>query len=558
MKKILSLVLTLSFVAALLGGFAATEVKAAESYALYFDTDQGKLLKAAVVDGDVSFIGEYTGQSGKWSILGNTLTLNGFNFETTTMMALNLPEDAKVVIADGSTNTIKTTATEAGMAIICMGNLEISKPSSGKGTGVLNLSAVNAKIAAAINTNGTLTVNGITLNATAGKQGVSLNGAGIAAMVLVAQNATINATFNSVTDESEVFGAALLLRNTDDPTVENDFINSVITLKSTVRAYQSESSTISETAVVATGSTNLNAKESDYSNSLELKPVVFEATTYQEYFIGDKLAKVVKLQPPYTAVTNITNVPKQVYVSDTLKLSGTIVPTAATNSTITWKLKDAGTTGAKLRSGKLTFTNSGTVKVQATIKNGKTRTSDYTKNFTIKVTYQPSKSQTYSISGLNYKVTANNDPSAIEVTVTGLAKEKKNATTLTIPKTVKIKGNTCKVTSIAERAFDKCRTLKTITIGDNVKVINKRAFTKCSSLESITIGKGLTELKSHAFCGSRNLKTITIKSTKLNTVGNLHTFNSVGATVKVPETKIKAYKKLFEIQDNTGIKFKRI
>lgn len=80
------------------------------------------------------------------------------------------------------------------------------------------------------------------------------------------------------------------------------------------------------------------------------------------------------------------------------------------------------------------------------------------------------------------------------------------------------------MTVIASNAFKSNKTLKTVTIGANVKTIGKKAFYGC-----------------------KNLKTLVVKTTKL-------TSKSVGAsaftgsyakmTVKVPAKKYNAYKKL--------------
>lgn len=100
----------------------------------------------------------------------------------------------------------------------------------------------------------------------------------------------------------------------------------------------------------------------------------------------------------------------------------------------------------------------------------------------------------------------------------------KSTKSFTIPDTVTIDGTVYKVTVITSNAFKSNKTLKTVTIGTNVKTIGKKAFYGC-----------------------KNLKTLVVKTTKL-------TSKSVGAsaftgsyakmTVKVPAKKYNAYKKL--------------
>jgi M6 family metalloprotease-like protein len=89
---------------------------------------------------------------------------------------------------------------------------------------------------------------------------------------------------------------------------------------------------------------------------------------------------------PFVAVTDITDVPAAATATLPLTLTGTVVPASANNQTITWSIVNAGTTGATI-SGTNTFntTNSGTATVLATINNGSSPTSNYTKEFTITV-----------------------------------------------------------------------------------------------------------------------------------------------------------------------------
>jgi hypothetical protein len=89
--------------------------------------------------------------------------------------------------------------------------------------------------------------------------------------------------------------------------------------------------------------------------------------------------------PPYVAVTNITSVPTAATTGVALTLIGTVVPTNATNKTIVWSISDAGTTNATISGGKLTATAAGTVKIKATIANGATASTPYTKDFDIVV-----------------------------------------------------------------------------------------------------------------------------------------------------------------------------
>ena len=94
------------------------------------------------------------------------------------------------------------------------------------------------------------------------------------------------------------------------------------------------------------------------------------------------------VQPPtpaFVAVTDITGVPTTATAGTALTLTGTVAPATATNKTITWAVKTQGTTGATITGSTLNTTAAGTATVTATIANGKTATTPYTKDFTITV-----------------------------------------------------------------------------------------------------------------------------------------------------------------------------
>ena len=92
-----------------------------------------------------------------------------------------------------------------------------------------------------------------------------------------------------------------------------------------------------------------------------------------------------------------------------------------------------------------------------------------------------------------------------------------------IPATVKVKGVSYKVTSIAKNAFKNNKKLKKVTIGANI-----------------------TSIGANAFSGCKVLKNVVVKSTKLKTIGK-NAFKGIQkkAVIKVPAKKLKAYKKLF-------------
>lgn len=86
----------------------------------------------------------------------------------------------------------------------------------------------------------------------------------------------------------------------------------------------------------------------------------------------------------------------------------------------------------------------------------------------------------FVVAGQSYKVTkAGKEVSFISA--------KKNAKNISVPATVKSKGITYKVTSIAAKAVKNNKKVKSVIVGANVKKIANKAFFKCPNLKKITI-----------------------------------------------------------------------
>ncbi len=88
----------------------------------------------------------------------------------------------------------------------------------------------------------------------------------------------------------------------------------------------------------------------------------------------------------FVPISDINSVDTTLIAGARLNLTGAVVPSNATNKLITWSIKHAGSTQAELSANTLTAKKAGTVVVTATVKNGKTETTDFTKDFSIKVT----------------------------------------------------------------------------------------------------------------------------------------------------------------------------
>lgn len=85
----------------------------------------------------------------------------------------------------------------------------------------------------------------------------------------------------------------------------------------------------------------------------------------------------------FVPVTNITDVPLSATVGEPLTLSGTVIPSDATNQNITWYIYDAKTTGAEIENDTFTATTAGTARIQADIANGAAADKNYYQTFDI-------------------------------------------------------------------------------------------------------------------------------------------------------------------------------
>jgi uncharacterized protein YjdB len=95
----------------------------------------------------------------------------------------------------------------------------------------------------------------------------------------------------------------------------------------------------------------------------------------------------------FVPVTAISGVPTAAVAGEALTLTGTVQPSDATNTAITWSLKDAGDTGATLSGATLETTAPGVAVVTATVVHGASPTSDYTQDFAITVAAGPSSAK---------------------------------------------------------------------------------------------------------------------------------------------------------------------
>ena len=146
------------------------------------------------------------------------------------------------------------------------------------------------------------------------------------------------------------------------------------------------------------------------------------------------------------------------------------------------------------------------------------------------------KGKIYTVNGKKYKVTkvAKGKTAGTVTFVKG-----KKVKSLLVPATVKIKGDTYKVTAIGARAFT-YKKIRTVTIGKNVKKISKNAFRSSGVTKVIIKTKLLTKTRVKGSLKSSKVKTILVRITKKK-------------ATKTNRTYVKKYKKIFT-KKNAGRK----
>ena len=139
---------------------------------------------------------------------------------------------------------------------------------------------------------------------------------------------------------------------------------------------------------------------------------------------------------------------------------------------------------------------------------------------TFKITVK--KNANYTIGNYKYKIMDAKTNGKGTVALSGVKSKKGNS--IKVADTVEIGGKKFLVTSIGGSAFS-----------------------GCSKATSATIGKNVTKIGAKAFYNCKNLKKLTIKSTKLKSVGS-RAFKGINkkASIKVPQSKLKAYQKLLK------------
>ena len=200
----------------------------------------------------------------------------------------------------------------------------------------------------------------------------------------------------------------------------------------------------------------------------------------------------------FVAVTGITGVPTNGTAGATITLTGTVAPDNATNKTIVWSVKSAGTTGATISGNILSTTSAGTVTVTATIANGQTATTAYTQDFSIGIASGGTNQTFTTVDAFEtwlsaqpentpptaYNVALNINTSSWESGSYRLRSALKNNDNIYV--NLDFSGST--FTEI--KNITSCTTLTGITIPKSVTNVNPGAFSDCTNLTAVNVASG--------------------------------------------------------------------
>jgi endo-1,4-beta-xylanase len=157
------------------------------------------------------------------------------------------------------------------------------------------------------------------------------------------------------------------------------------------------------------------------AGTLTLTATIANGTAEGTAFAKEDFAIIISPPNTFVPVTNITGVPTGGTAGVQVDLStATVVPDNATNQTIAWTVKNAGTTGltnTAIVDGKFTAPAAGTVKLTAAIANGEAEGTDYTRDFDIPISVPGAFVAVTNITGVPLTGTVNTPVSLASATV---------------------------------------------------------------------------------------------------------------------------------------------
>ena len=163
----------------------------------------------------------------------------------------------------------------------------------------------------------------------------------------------------------------------------------------------------------------------------------------------------------------------------------------------------------------------------------------------------PSFAELVEIKGYHYNINK-------EEKVATLMRYTGTSTSVEIPTSIKYNDVEYIVTEINYRVFrySKMRNfIKTVTIGDSIKVIEDNTFENCIKLSSVTFGQSVTTIGYSAFCGCISLTSISIPNTVTkigdNAFMDCHSLKSIVIGSNVTSIGYKAFSHCYKLKSVT-------
>ena len=163
----------------------------------------------------------------------------------------------------------------------------------------------------------------------------------------------------------------------------------------------------------------------------------------------------------------------------------------------------------------------------------------------------PSFAEVVEIKGYHYDINK-------EEKVATLTRYTGTSTSVEIPTSIKHNDVEYIVTEINYRVFrySKMRNfIKTVTIGDSIKVIEDNTFENCIKLSSVTFGQSVTTIGYSAFCGCISLSSISIPNTVTkigdNAFMDCHSLKSIVIGSNVTSIGYKAFSHCYKLKSVT-------
>ena len=156
------------------------------------------------------------------------------------------------------------------------------------------------------------------------------------------------------------------------------------------------------------------------------------------------------------------------------------------------------------------------------------------------------KGKKFKVENVSYQVTKGGRSGKVEVACTGASLDMLNGSVY-LQETVTYKGNICKITSIAPKAFRNKKALKIFYAGPAVTTIGESAFSGCSALTAASVGMKCKKIGKRSFYKCASLSRLYLPTRKLNAsrVG-AKAFNGVSSDIRVfafSNAYIEKYKK---------------